>query len=458
MSRREEILQLRQAALEGASQAQFDLACAYSDGNGVPKNPRTAFRWFLKAAEGGEAEAMTAVGYCFLNGEGIDQDEDQAVAWLRKAKQAGSSDADRYLIGCRIYGQGMEQDLQGGLEEAERLFSITGDQEFAYLLACAYADLIKNDDQALAWHTKAAELGHDESMVWLGYFHRFGIGVNRDLKQAFHWYQRAAEAGNDAGMENLAVCYQHGEGVAQDLEAAYGYRLQAANLGHAVSKRWLGKHLIHGAGVDADPIRGIVMLEELALEDPAACMMLGEVYYYGEGVEADVEQATRWFEKAAAAEWAEAFTFLGTMAWYGEGVPKDHDRAEGLYRRAAELGEPQALYNLAYLLDERGDFEAAHGCLEQAAKAGHGPSACVLAQRCLEEDPNNAQVALDYLEPAVAEEDPDALYLRAEYMRDGVGGPPNLQGAMELFHLAQIQGRDTRVERGVLRRRMRGMS
>ncbi len=458
MSRREEIVQLRQAAFEGVPSAQFDLACAYADGNGVPKNQRTAYRWFLKAAQGGEAEAMTAVGYCLLNGDGIEPDEHAAVDWLRRAQDAGSSDANRYLIGCRIYGQGMPQDLDGGLAEAEQQFAVTQDQEYAYLLACAYGDLLKDDDQALEWHRTAAHLGHDESMVWLGYYHRFGIGVPRDLREAFQWYQRAADAGNDAGMENLAVCYQHGEGVPQDLQTAFEYREQAAKLGHAVSKRWLAKHLIHGAGVEADPLRGINMLEELAREDPAACMMLGEVYYYGEGVEADMEQALPWFEKAAAEEWPEALTFLGTMAWYGEGVPKDPQRAETLYRQAAELGEPQALYNLAYLLDERGEFEAAHECLERAADEGHGPSACVLAQRCLEEIPSDPEAALAYLESAVAEEDPDALFLRAEMLRDGVGGPVDLPAAMELFQLAQIQGRDTRVERGVLRRRMRGMS
>ncbi|MBL4770365.1 MAG: hypothetical protein JKY61_04335 [Planctomycetes bacterium] len=65
---------------------------------------------------------------------------------------------------------------------------------------------------------------------------------------------------------------------------------------------------------------------------------------------------------------------------------------------------------------------------------------------------------MDYLEPAVAEEDPDALYMKAELLREGVGTAVDLPGALELFQLAQIQGRDTRVERGVLRRRIRGLS
>ena len=83
----------------------------------------------------------------------------------------------------------------------------------------------------------------------------------------------------------------------------------------------------------------------------------------------------------------------------------------------------------------------------------------MLAERALEGDgcdKDEAQ-AVKYLDAAVAEEDPDALFLRAEMMRDGVGAPSDLKGALELFNLAQIQGRDTRVERGILRRKMRGM-
>ncbi|MDF1837928.1 MAG: tetratricopeptide repeat protein, partial [Planctomycetota bacterium] len=460
LNRREEIAYLRAAAFDGQREAQYDLACAYAEGNGVPKNQRTAFRWFEKAADSGDGEAMTAVGYCYLNGEGADLDEDAAVKWLRRAKEAGSSDADRYLTGCMIYGQGMPQDLDLGVAKAEQLFDATQDAEYAYLLACAYSDLREDDAGAREWHTKAATLGHDESMVWMGYYCRFGIGMPRNLKHAFQWYKRAADAGNDAGMENLAVCYQHGEGVPQDLERAYDCRSQAASMGHPVSKRWLGKHLIHGAGVEPDPEKGIALLQELADTDGTACMMLGELYYYGEGIDSDLTQAVRWFEKAAEAQVPEAWTFLGTMAWHGEGQDKDAARAERLYRLAAEAGESQAVFNLSYLFDERGESAKALTSLEQAASMGHGGAACQLAKRSITGVgmPKNVERAMDYLEPAVAEEDPDALYMKAELLREGVGTAVDLRGALELFQLAQIQGRDTRVERGVLRRRMRGLS
>ena len=73
MTRRDEIQRLRSAALEGSVDAQYDLACAYAEGDGVPRSQSTAYRWFEKAAGQGDAESMTAAGYCLLNGDGVEE-------------------------------------------------------------------------------------------------------------------------------------------------------------------------------------------------------------------------------------------------------------------------------------------------------------------------------------------------------------------------------------------------
>ena len=62
-----------------------------------------------------------------------------------------------------------------------------------------------------------------------------------------------------------------------------------------------------------------------------------------------------------------------------------------------------------------------------------------------------------YLRPAIAAEDPDAMIKMAECLAQGIGVREDQAQALELLKLAQVQGRDTRVERGQLRRRMRGL-
>ena len=462
MTRRDEIQRLRSAALEGSVDAQYDLACAYAEGDGVPRSKSTAYRWFEKAAGQGDAESMTAAGYCLLNGDGVEEDHEAAVAWFRRAAEAGDPDASRYLASCTLYGEGMSQDVSEGLRLAEHGWNETQDSEYAHLLACAYHDLEHDLERAVEWHRTAAEHGHDESMVWMGYFCRYGIGVERSLKRAFRWYQQAAEAENDAGLANVAICFHNGEGVGQDFGKAFDFRTRAAEKGHVESRMWLAVQLLQGLGVDPEPERALAMLADLAREEPQAALMLGEKHYYGEGVEKDSARAHEWFEVAARQDVPEAWTFLGVCAWNGEGRKADAKDAIECYRRAADLGDSHALYNLglAYRSGEgvERDLKRADQLFEQAAMQGNGPAACLLARRHIEGDgvPVNPSFGVSFLQAAVDDEDPEDLALMAECFRDGVGVRPDLKRSMELFELAQVQGKDTRVERGIVRRRLHG--
>lgn len=51
---------------------------------------------------------------------------------------------------------------------------------------------------------------------------------------------------------------------------------------------------------------------------------LGEIYWYGEDVERDEEEAVRWFQKASAMGYGDAELNLG-MCWYS-GTKKDYEK------------------------------------------------------------------------------------------------------------------------------------
>ena len=61
--------------------------------------------------------------------------------------------------------------------------------------------------------------------------------------------------------------------------------------------------------------------------DTKAQFMLGLIYYNGEGVSQDYQQAVHWFTKAAEQGLARAQYNLGFMSENGEGVPKDYQQA-----------------------------------------------------------------------------------------------------------------------------------
>ncbi len=58
--------------------------------------------------------------------------------------------------------------------------------------------------------------------------------------------------------------------------------------------------------------------------DAFAQASLGLMYYDGEGVPKDYQEAAKWWRKAAEQGLASAQNNLGNMYYYGKGVPKDY--------------------------------------------------------------------------------------------------------------------------------------
>jgi uncharacterized protein len=79
---------------------------------------------------------------------------------------------------------------------------------------------------------------------------------------------------------------------------------------------------------------------------------LGSVYGAGIGVPVDFAKSRSWFEKAAAANSAEAMFQLGMMTQDGDGGPEDDPAAKARFEKAAALdhagGAKDAEAALAY--------------------------------------------------------------------------------------------------------------
>ena len=69
---------------------------------------------------------------------------------------------------------------------------------------------------------------------------------------------------------------------------------------------------------------------------------LGEMYYFGDEIEQDFEQAVYWFKEAAKQKHAEAMYNLGVCFVNGEGVEKNKTTGLGFIRQAAKLGSKAA--------------------------------------------------------------------------------------------------------------------
>ena len=91
----DEFLEMKALAESGDVEAQFYLAYRYANGNEVPKNDKTAVKWYTKAAEQGLAEAQFNLGVKYANGEGVLSSNVKAYMWWNLAAFNGHENASK---------------------------------------------------------------------------------------------------------------------------------------------------------------------------------------------------------------------------------------------------------------------------------------------------------------------------------------------------------------------------
>jgi len=108
--------------------------------------------------------------------------------------------------------------------------------------------------------------------------------------------------------------------------------------------------------------------------DPGAAYEVALRFAEGRGVPASLEEAARWFRRAADRGLAPAQYRLGSLLEKGQGVKKDTEAARRLYMAAAEKGNAKAMHNLAVLYaegaDGKPDYRTASQWFRKAAERG----------------------------------------------------------------------------------------
>ena len=82
---------------------QFNIGLMFANGDGVPKNPALAAKWFEKAARQGHADAQFRLGGLYWTGELGEKDVARALEWLQQAADNGHRRARELL--AKIHGQ-----------------------------------------------------------------------------------------------------------------------------------------------------------------------------------------------------------------------------------------------------------------------------------------------------------------------------------------------------------------
>ena len=82
----------------------------YHKGQGVPKDYKTAMKWYKLALEQGYAHAQSNLGVLYEKGQGVPKDYRTAVKWYRLAAQQGFAPAQSNLDVLYALGKGVLKD------------------------------------------------------------------------------------------------------------------------------------------------------------------------------------------------------------------------------------------------------------------------------------------------------------------------------------------------------------
>ena len=72
---------MKLSAEQGYSDAQYDLALMYHNGQGVNQDYKQAVKWYTLVAQQGISNAQYNLALMYSNGLGVTQDQKQAVEW-----------------------------------------------------------------------------------------------------------------------------------------------------------------------------------------------------------------------------------------------------------------------------------------------------------------------------------------------------------------------------------------
>jgi TPR repeat protein len=248
---------------------------------------------------------------------------------------------DIYEWGCELLEDGKECGITLILYAAEK-----GNPDAISQMADRYRagdGVEKNPSDALKLYTLAAEKGSKDAQFYLAEAYRYGSdGLEKNISEALKWYKIAAENDHYEAMSELGFIYYRGEGVTQDYNEAFywfqknGFRglpyFIHADMCFYVDKNYGNAFRLYHASLK----QGV---EEAAYK-------IGEMYFYGLGVDRDYKKALEflkyyngefdenWFDEAPA----KVYRMLGEMYQNGWGVEKNEAEAAKLFK-AAKKGQ-----------------------------------------------------------------------------------------------------------------------
>ena len=186
--------------------------------------------------------------------------------------------------------------------------------------------------------------------------------------------------------------------------------------------------------------------DSTTINDIELQLMLGTMYYYGDGIRKDKSEAVRLYKLASSNNFAKAQYNLANMLYNGDGATEDKQESIRLYRLSAAQGYVDAQYYLGIMFAKgRGvandDTEAVR-LFRLAALQGHAGAQYYLGWMLAKGRgvANNDTEAVRWYRLAVEQGHTDAHYNLGWMIANGRGVVQNKAEAVRLYRLAAAHG------------------
>jgi TPR repeat protein len=247
----------------------------YLLGMGTSKDTAQAITWLKKVADGKftpgdeqkfdannpgyaneKSEAAVALGKVYMAGIGVPRDPKQAQSWYMKADKFGYIPATHIVGMMYEFGYGGEKNVVKAITYLKRAGTV-GYTPSQYELGLIYyngADGVPEDKKtAGAWMVLAAKGGNADALYACGRMYDFGEGgAAVDQQKAVVYYKEAAVKGQPDAQFALGTYFYTGEIVPKNLETARKLFEASAKQGNVDAMFSLGAMLARAEGGPAD--------------------------------------------------------------------------------------------------------------------------------------------------------------------------------------------------------------
>jgi TPR repeat protein len=361
----------RWGAEHGHPPCARELGTAYELSRGLSRDPAEAMRWYGIAAEQGDAAAMRLIGLMVLRGDGVRQDAAAACRWLEAAAEREDQDAALALAGLYERGDGVATDPPTA---AHWYWVAAGEAEDQYP-----APVLAGLRRLVPALDRLAASGDADAQFYLARVKTEGIDERRSLQ----YMQAAARQGHTEACYAMAILYRDGQrGLPRDLDTSFRWCHASASAGWWPAQHDLGLMYARGYGVPTDIEEARRWFQRAAEQGDTQSMF--ELWLTAAGrPQADREEALRWLRLAAAGGVQDAMWYLGDAYLDGDCVPRDPIQAARWFMASVRKGG-SGQHELVILAEELtaeqlreadrlsgGDGALSEDLIQRAARATH---------------------------------------------------------------------------------------